>query len=90
MEMDRTIEPRLQSSMLASTAFTVVLIHNERPWLTARFEALCDTRNGVSLGLSWLMVVVECDVNIATFVVHSLKRNQQGHDELAVGTNSDY
>ena len=66
-----TIEPRLQSSMFARTALTVVVVNDERPRLVARLEPLRHCRDGVGLGLRRSMLVVERDVHIAALVVDS-------------------
>ena len=76
--------------MLPRAALAIVVIYDKGPRLLAGLEALGDIRDSVRLALAGYMIVVECDVNVATFVVYSLKRNQQGHDEMVVGTNSDH
>ena len=67
----RTIEPRLQSSMFARTALTVVIVNDERPRMAARLEPLRHCRDGVGRGLRRSMLVVERDVHLAALVVDS-------------------
>lgn len=71
-----SVKPRLESGMLSRTAFTVVVVDDEGPWLLARFETLGDVGDSVRLRLPRCMVVVECNVYLSRLVVHSLPRRQ--------------
>ena len=86
----RTVEPGLQCGMLARTALTIVVVYDKSPRLLAGLEALGDIRDGVRFRLAGCMIVVECDINVATFVVYSLKKGQLGYNEMALSTNSDH
>ena len=60
--------------MLPGAALAIVVIYDKSPRLLAGLEALGDIRDSVRLALAGSMIVVECDINVATFVVYSLKR----------------
>jgi hypothetical protein len=58
--------------MLTSAAFTVVVINDQSPRLIASFEPFCDCRNSVILSLASIMIMVECNIDIAPFVIYRL------------------
>ena len=62
--------------MLPRAALAIVVVYDKSPRLLAGLEALSDIRDGVRLGLAGCMIVVECDVDVATFVVYSLEKSQ--------------
>ena len=64
-----TIESWLQSRMFARTAFSVIVIDDQGPRLTPRFESFGNSWNGVRWGLVGGMIVVECDIDIPAFIV---------------------
>lgn len=61
--------------MLTSTAFTVVVVDHQCPGLFAGLEALGNVGNSVRISLVGVVIMVESDVYVATFVVHSLVWN---------------
>jgi hypothetical protein len=58
--------------MLTSTAFAIIVINYQSPRLFASFEPFCDCRNSIGLGLASGPIMVECNIHVAPFVVHSL------------------
>ena len=58
--------------MLTSTAFAIVVVDHQCPGLLAGLEALGNVGNGVRISLGGVVIMVESDVYVATFVVHSL------------------
>jgi hypothetical protein len=70
--LQRTIESRLKGSMLTGTTFAIIVINDQSPRLIASFEPFCDCGNGVGLGLASGMIMVECNIHTAPFVIHSL------------------
>lgn len=66
------VESRLQRRVLARAALAVVLVHDQRPRLVPRLEALCDVRNRVCRRFARCVVWVGSDVDFTAFVVDSL------------------
>jgi hypothetical protein len=58
--------------MLTGTAFAIIVVNDQSPRLIASFKAFCDCRNGVNLSLASGPIMVECNIHVAPFVVHSL------------------
>ena len=71
-----SVEPRLESGVLPRAALAIVVVYNKSPRLLTGLEALGDVRDGVRLGLARCMIVVKCDVDLATFIVYSLNSGQ--------------
>lgn len=67
--MQPTVETWLQGSMLASTSFTVILIHNERPRLSSVSECLGNSWYRIRC---WAVIVVKSNINFSVFVVDGL------------------
>lgn len=66
------VKSRLQRRVLARAALAVVLVHDQRPRLVPRLEALCDVRNRVCRRFARCVVWVGSDVDFTAFVVDSL------------------
>lgn len=58
--------------MLTRTPFTVVIVDHECPRLLAGLEALSNVGNCIRLRLGGVVVVVESNIHVATFVIHGL------------------
>ena len=66
-----SVEPRLQGSVLARTAFAVVVVDDQSPRLVARLEALRHRGDCVRLRFVCTVLVVERNIHVAAFVVDS-------------------
>lgn len=66
------IETGLKSSMLSRTAFSIVLVNDEGPWLVTSLEALRDGRNCICRVLGRVMIMIIGNIHVATFVVDCL------------------
>lgn len=73
-----TVESRLESGVLSRATFAVILVHDERPWLSSRLEPLSNPRDRIGVALGWFMVMVKCHVDVASFVVDSLHSQRPG------------
>jgi hypothetical protein len=68
----RTVEAGLERSVFTGAAFAVVFVDDERPGLAAGLETLGDARDGVSLRLRGIVLVVESDVYVSSLIIHGL------------------
>ena len=58
--------------MLASATLAVVLIDDKGPGLPTSLEALGYRRDRVGFCLGWAVFVVECDVDLPSFIIDGL------------------
>jgi hypothetical protein len=58
--------------MLASTAFTIILIHDERPRLTSLLEFLGHSWYRIHSRLRPRMIMIEGNIYFSIFVIDSL------------------
>lgn len=73
-----TVKPRLQGCMFTCATLTVVFINDQCPRLSSSFESLRNAGDGILFGLGGIMVVVEGDVHISSFIVDGLNPSQTG------------
>jgi hypothetical protein len=84
----RTVEAGLERSVFTGAAFAVVLVDNERPGLVAGLETLRNARDGVSLCLRGIVLVVESDVYVSSLVVHGLGKQNRVSTDAATSFQS--
>ncbi len=77
--------------MLTSTAFTVILIHDEGPRLASRLELLGHSWYRTHGRFRWLVIVIKGRIYISILVVDGLTTNGYWDIRIAlIWTHSDY
>jgi hypothetical protein len=79
----RTVEAGLERSVFTGAAFAVVLVDDERPGLVAGLETLRNARDGVSLRLRGIVLVVESDVDVSSLIIYGL----DGHSQVSANSS---
>jgi hypothetical protein len=68
-DLSSTIEAGLQGCMLSRAAFTIIIIHNQGPWLLSGFKLFGSLRNCARHSL----IMIKGLVCVASFIVDGLK-----------------
>jgi hypothetical protein len=84
----RTVKAGLERSVFTGAAFAVVFVDDKCPGLVAGLETLRDARDGVSLRLRGIVLVVESDVYVSSLVVHGLGKQNRVSTDAATSFQS--
>jgi hypothetical protein len=59
--------------MFSGTTFAIILIDHQSPWMPSFFETFGHAGDCIRSAFGSIVVMVECDVDVASFIIHSLK-----------------